>query len=521
MSDETKENLGVAHYLIASNYHTTEEASRSKPHLTKALALLNVAPLKRKAEVAEILNLIGINLCNAQEFKGSKEKLCQSFALYQQEAKAAADGRSSTDGRSAADGKTESDAKSTSDSQSQPNWQRIVVSKKFEEVHTLTRFYLAQVEGHLKDGKASADHLGATMHRQLIQTTVEWLGEGKADTLDSREWVNNAIQLAGFYINTARYRQAAHVLMAGNAVVSSRWNQAENYDDEAKEESHAMIQRAWGALHLHRLRMAIPEEEFEDTFASLKLGDPGQYPVVEDYKSARTAFLAGKRAFDEALKFFVLDGFVTDHIRILQEMSQLWKGLGRLEEDAARKCKMHKRRINMLTPVLHQISQAAYGQEYQQLSDEIASSYTRILEIKEVMYPHRAEKDREAATAKINKIANMAILYYRLFIRGFHKDFGPDAPEKLDDYLVKHYLQGRFSVARLYTKIVAESTLAICKLNQESLKEYKKVIELHDRYGGCKEFEQELDICREMVSLLPAKIAKWWRAAYANGEIRQ
>mmetsp|Transcript_34461 Transcript_34461/g.63854 ORF Transcript_34461/g.63854 Transcript_34461/m.63854 type:complete len:192 (-) Transcript_34461:265-840(-) len=182
------------------------------------------------------------------------------------------------------------------------------------------------------------------------------------------------------------------------------------------------------------------------------------------------------------------------------------------EQDLSRQAKMHKRRVHLLQQILHDISQAAYGQEYMQLANEVASSYMKILDIKEEMFPSKPTSQRAEAINKINRITHKAILYHRLFIRGFHENLGPDPPEKMEGYLQRPYLEARFHVARLYTKIIGDSVQSTCKLNQASLLEYKTIIRLVEKYK-CKEFVEELKICKDMVDLLPAKIANWERRA--------
>lgn len=46
-----------------------------------------------------------------------------------------------------------------------------------------------------------------------------------------------------------------------------------------------------------------------------------------------------------------MDGYVTDHVEILQDHSALFRNLAFFEEDLERRCKMHKRRIDMLEPI--------------------------------------------------------------------------------------------------------------------------------------------------------------------------
>eukprot|EP00467_Chlorarachnion_reptans_P000111 CAMPEP_0114516848 /NCGR_PEP_ID=MMETSP0109-20121206/17560_1 /TAXON_ID=29199 /ORGANISM="Chlorarachnion reptans, Strain CCCM449" /LENGTH=563 /DNA_ID=CAMNT_0001697291 /DNA_START=144 /DNA_END=1835 /DNA_ORIENTATION=+ len=475
--DERKRNwLGRLHHLMGVNYCETEEASQSKEHLRRAVKYLTPDRLKHPAELVECYNYMSINASNRTDFQKAKE-LCESGVSLYKDAKS--------------EGKTEGDAKR---------------ARELEDAHTLTLFYLAQVEGHLGNGPMSARYLLLTMARQL---------DGAKD-FNPKEFVNNAITIAGFHLNSARYRQADHCLKAAEHVLQTRWK-ANERDNEEKEEALANIQRTWGALHLHRLRAEEPDQKCEKVFANLDLDPSPEYERCIEYKTSRKAFLAGKKVMEEAAAFFVLDGFVTDHIKILQELSQFWKLLAMREADPTRRARMHKRRINLLRPVLHEISQAAYGQEYQQLADEVASSYVKIFDCKEQIFPSVSTAKRPKAVAKMNSLLQNAILYYRVFMRGFHENFGPDPPAKMDGYLQPPYLQARFHVARLLAKIVADSIPAKCKLDTASYEEYKEIVKLCERYD-CKEFVEELKICKEMVDLLPAKIKNWQRRA-ANGEV--
>lgn len=53
----------------------------------------------------------------------------------------------------------------------------------------------------------------------------------------------------------------------------------------------------------------------------------------------------------QAKEYFLVDGYVTDHIEILQDHSALYRSLIFFEEEAEARCKMHKRRIDMLEPI--------------------------------------------------------------------------------------------------------------------------------------------------------------------------
>lgn len=47
----------------------------------------------------------------------------------------------------------------------------------------------------------------------------------------------------------------------------------------------------------------------------------------------------------------MMDGYVTDHTEILRDHSALFRVLAFFEEDLERRCKMHKRRVDMLEPI--------------------------------------------------------------------------------------------------------------------------------------------------------------------------
>lgn len=92
----------------------------------------------------------------------------------------------------------------------------------------------------------------------------------------------------------------------------------------------------------------------EDTFDSIASHEekvPCLLPL--DFTEARGVFLVGQNYVTQAKEYFQMDGYVTDHIEILQDHSALFLGLAFFEEDLERRCKMHKRRVDILElPVL-------------------------------------------------------------------------------------------------------------------------------------------------------------------------
>jgi KIF-binding protein len=60
---------------------------------------------------------------------------------------------------------------------------------------------------------------------------------------------------------------------------------------------------------------------------------------VDDFKSiedAKTLFRLANTQFKRSLDYFVLDGYVTEHIQMKQDVSKLYKLLSSLESDKDR-----------------------------------------------------------------------------------------------------------------------------------------------------------------------------------------
>ncbi|EDO30384.1 predicted protein, partial [Nematostella vectensis] len=74
--------------------------------------------------------------------------------------------------------------------------------------------------------------------------------------------------------------------------------------------------------------------------------------VVSGFEEAREIFKQGQRWLTQAKEYYELDGHVSDYVQIEQDVSQLYKELAKLETDKERKCKMHKRRVDVLCAVL-------------------------------------------------------------------------------------------------------------------------------------------------------------------------
>ena len=76
-----------------------------------------------------------------------------------------------------------------------------------------------------------------------------------------------------------------------------------------------------------------------------------KWPEITQCKGlddAKTLFRLANTQFKRALEWYILDGFVTEHVLITQGQSSLYRHLAKIDTDTSRIVMMHQRRIQML-----------------------------------------------------------------------------------------------------------------------------------------------------------------------------
>jgi hypothetical protein len=81
---------------------------------------------------------------------------------------------------------------------------------------------------------------------------------------------------------------------------------------------------------------------------------------INSFEDARTVFLRASSRLEQSKKYYVLDGFVTDHVTLLQENSKLYHYLSSFEKDFKRKTAMEVRRIDLLDPIIKALNKISY-----------------------------------------------------------------------------------------------------------------------------------------------------------------
>ncbi|KAG8435277.1 hypothetical protein GDO86_013287 [Hymenochirus boettgeri] len=522
--------LGVLEFRLGQNHTETEEMSAGEEHLVRSGRIMERYRLSEEGVSVYIQsqNNLGILWADRGEIRVAQTYLESAESLYFHYMKEV--------------GKPPIDP----DEHFYPEVQKLTEqerSKRFERVYTHTLYYLAQVYKHLKQDEKAAQYCHTTLQRQL-----------EYDSYNPVEWAINAATLSQYYLTKQCYMEARHCLAAANVVFTkagqipsaeaAKENEVEQERLDLLGQKKADIARCWVKYCLNLLQDA--RKKLEDNIGELDVDmqvelksqrkreedkkEKGQkkavlfgssdiydsilaaeekvncyYPL--DFKEAREVFLVGQDYINEAKEFFQLDGHVTDHIEIIQDHSALFKVLAFFEEDYERRCKMHKRRIDMLEPLCKELNPQYYLLVCRQLQFELADTFYEMMDLK-VAIGNKLDEMDSHTIKKINSLALAAIKYYEMFLDSLR---GPDKifPEKLEEDVLRPAMVAKFHIARLYGKLISNDGKKQLENMQTSLSYYFYLVDYcatHEE--AIKSVETELELSKEMVSLLPTRMER-------------
>jgi len=267
--------------------------------------------------------------------------------------------------------------------------------------------------------------------------------------------------------------------------------------------------------------------------------------VIWTTREATVAFKRGFAKAEEAKKIFILDGFVTDHVRILQDQSKLYHYLSIYENDMKRKLAMQGRRIQLLKPLLSTLSISAFDHIHKEVAYECAEAYTSLLETKMEKFRMKGTLDESLLKPVELKKCNeycAGILATLSHLTGFYVSPGAEVKDVMKienitkkeelEYLVSSFnsdpdessiseeevrlfLNAHFMAGRAMTKIFARpieglqnhAVPTVMALNKYRwLQKYAPELCTNRKVDINDVFKDEMMLCGEMVELLPAKI---------------
>ena len=227
------------------------------------------------------------------------------------------------------------------------------------------------------------------------------------------------------------------------------------------------------------------------------------------FDEAREIYLYVKRCLESAKDFYKFDTHCTDYIAVVQDHSLAFKLLAFFEMDFERQCKMHKRRIDMLNDILKELNPQHYLLVCRQLMYEIADTNSQILDLKlAILEGSGVERPTPHNIKKINLLASQSIKYYQEYLNTL-KGGKPVYPDEFPENDVRPGLIAMFCMGRLYSKFLT-GDIQTKLLNIKKTKDcYQFVVDYCKRNPSSRELvKAEVDICEEMVVLLPHKMEK-------------
>ena len=505
---------GILYYYLGTFKSSNEDQSVCEEPFTKALKFLNTLPTIIKMRYLnyyqEILNNLGIIYYNRGEIK----KGLQHFAKAEQIYKVFLNLSNYNFTNDFPKFMQKCASLNNDDNSKEKNILFSFVvdgginQKNFEHNYTLTIFYYAQAFTKLGFRKKAIHYCSLTLKRQI-----------EYNEYDLKDAVNNCINISDFYLENQNFAQTEYILFCALSLLPK--------DLEVKKKLRASVQAQLGKYYLERLKLALllkrknakisEEENLKKLLNTQKFIIKNldvKFPEISDVitlEEAKTIFRLGNTQLKKALKVFIMDGFVTDHIKISQTISSLYKYLIFFETDNGRIFAMEERRINILEPIYKAINHKVYIMQWQEISLELAEIFCEIFESNYELFRVKQKKMSNKEIEEINGYGKKSIFYYEDIIGYIENEYGKESEKKFEDFIT--IITIKSNIARLNSKIIILDDI---KKRVDSLKKsldlYNEVYKLlkgsKDIFGEKEELTENLRMCEEMIGMLPIKIDK-------------
>jgi tetratricopeptide (TPR) repeat protein len=368
---------GILHFYLGLSIFNTEDQYDSEESLMKSLDFFNCLPMVVKMRYINIFQEIYNNLGILYYNKGEIKKGLQFFGKAEQMYKVFNDlnGHNITNNFNtfmrnfSKDNQNETQLTGQGLGNSAENLEFFnffidggLNRKTFEHNYTLTIFYYAQAFTKLGFRKKAIKYCSMTLKRQI-----------DLNEYDLKDTIINCINLSEFYTENQHFAQAEYVLIAASGLLPEDLNK--------KRRIRSLVHMHLGKYFLERLKFAVRQtkeqiwiNESEElysivnkrivTFQNMNI----LWPKIEDIKDieqAKLLFRLGNTQLKKALEYYLLDGFVTEHINISRDISQLYKNLSFFESDNNRVFAMIDRRISMLESLLNEINPKRFMVQWQ------------------------------------------------------------------------------------------------------------------------------------------------------------
>ena len=489
-------------FELGKNYADSEEPSTAERYFQECVVVLRMNPVDHTnvTLMMQAGNKLGIVWAERSENVKALEHLLRSKEVYDEYKSRNVPPAPFTEAQSLMDAEAVCDT---------DLW------KNLESIHTHTLYFLAQVYSNIGEHETAANYCCTTLDRQI-----------QSKEFDGIDWALNAASLSQFYITRQLFREGRHCLSSADRVLRD-WQKTEEDNLAKKEElrekleqAQADLSRCWIKYSINALQSASEEKKDDESsqkgvsvkeiafkFEGLNVAEmEALVPVepIETFDQARAYFLFGQEHVLLAKAFFTLDSHASDYASIVQDHSTLFRLLSLFENDIGRKCRMHKRRIDMLSDVINQLNPQHFLVICRQCHYELGEVSYEMADLKMTVAAQSNAPPQTQPLNKINKFLLSAIEHFEIFTNSFKMGERLDVPE---DYF-HSYIMAKLWVGRAQGKILFTSAEEERRNMQKSLSLYREIVDFAKVHPKVEEIcGKELQMCKEMVELLPAKIA--------------
>lgn len=242
-----------------------------------------------------------------------------------------------------------------------------------------------------------------------------------------------------------------------------------------------------------------------------QLGVP--FPSVtppEEVEAAKEVFREANQNLQKSLEFFIIDGWVTEHLELKREISEALRLLVYFEKNKPRIYAMLDKRIELLEPWVDEINKEAFSRLWQQLINEVATIYLDIFEMKkEQAKTKKSVNDSE--WKRINLIALKGIERHMQLLE-FVGKFEIDGSSAKD--INQSSLNIMFSLAKTFSKLQSNEVDTKVEFMKSSLQWYEKILSFLRGVQGSEwsdsivDINEHLRVADEMVNMLPVRISQ-------------
>eukprot|EP00668_Euglena_longa_P012830 GGOE01015323.1.p1 GENE.GGOE01015323.1~~GGOE01015323.1.p1 ORF type:complete len:776 (-),score=255.69 GGOE01015323.1:344-2671(-) len=401
------------------------------------------------------------------------------------------------------------------------------VARDMDKQHAITCYALGQVYSTLgKPHQAAACFLRVLNHQLRM---VDF---------DRMQWIQDAANLAHYYIGECNLPQAEHCLNAADFFLSApsspppeavlrcldlMWGKYYHRLMKVATEVRAEVQRdpSFVTREDHPYTLVGPHVVTIKPKPHVPMAQFNRLPISapsddvhlpQGLSQVRSLFQLAMQRYERAMPHYNIDDFTEERIFMMQEISGLCEMMASHEEDRKTKRELHRRRIPFLADFLDKLENVLFTNVLRQYRFELGNVYQTLADLQlEEMQCGNGQTNKD----ETNGLLVQAFGYFERFVSSFRTEWDmiqqlKDARDREreftleEDYLLP-YIMGCCSLAVVTMKAITNDQAEHATNAAKAIACYQHCIDFAKK---CKldkqpDVQEHLRLCKEMVQLLP------------------